>query len=179
MANSPSVYSLLVADPNDVLAALAYTTYKQHKVETIEEIEMRTGQPATPADLEAFERTARTPSALAMYGRQAEHLIQAFLRITLSERQGALTAEFANSEISRQLAAIQANQNANRTVWGWFRVVGGNLAVNIMTILVIGALLLGYRWYEEVAGVVSSKAGLHSKSTTQPGGSAAPTDPSN
>lgn len=148
MTSCQSVYSLLGTRPNDVFAALAYTMYKQHKIETMREIEARTGTSPSAADLETFERCARTPSALAMYREHAAAMMKTFVDETLANKQATFQADFVNTAVGRQLASIQANQVASKSISGWFREVSANLAVNLMTILVIGSLVFGYRWIE-------------------------------
>lgn len=45
MASQPTMYELLVQDPEDVLAALAYTAYKQHEFEVMSKIQSDTQSP--------------------------------------------------------------------------------------------------------------------------------------
>ncbi len=99
-----------------------------------------------------------------MYVHRGETLIQAFLEVTLTERQAVLGADFINTAVGQQLAAIQRNQQMNRGFSGWFRDVTANLSVNLMTILVIGALVFGYKWIEDWSGRISQKAGVTSGS---------------
>lgn len=174
MPSRPSVYSLLVSDPNDTLAALAYTTYKQHEVETFAEIALRTGHPPTPDDIEAFERTASTPSALAMYERQAEALMKTFLEITLSARQAKLDADFLNTAVGQKLATLQAQQDAKKGFGGWFRDVSANLTVNVMTLLVIAALVYGYRLLDGWMSDLGTKTGVIRSDQTPVGPLTAP-----
>lgn len=157
MSSGPSVYSLLGTRPNDVLAALAYTMYTQHRVETIRKSEARTGASPSAEDLDTFERCVRTHSALAMYKEHAVATMKAFVDETLASEQAALQADFISTSIGRQLSSIQANQVASKSLSGRFREVSANLAVNLMTILVIGSLVFGYRWIE----VWSERLGEH------------------
>lgn len=152
MAAHPTVFSLLVTNPDDVLAALAYAAYKQHEVETMAEILSRTGTEPTADDVAAFERSASTAAGLAMYEERAETLMQTFLSVTLAARESALVAEFTNTAVGQQLLNIQNNQKADKTFMGWARDVTGNLMVNLVTILIIGSLVIGYKKYEDWSG---------------------------
>lgn len=156
----PNVFALLVPHPDDTLAALAYASYKQHEIETYAAIEAQTGRPPTPQDVENFERAATTPACLAMYQRQAGSFMKAFLDATLDAKGAKIQAEFTDTAIGRQLAAIQAELRARRGPLGLFRDVGANLSVNVLTILLIAALVFGYRLLDDSLDSLSSRTGV-------------------
>ena len=57
---------------------------------------------------------------------------------------------------------------AEKKTWrGWCAEVGGNLAVNIVTIFVIGALVLGYKSLGEFNASTEKRVGLGSEDATQ------------
>jgi len=139
------MYQLLARDCNEVLATFAYAAYKQHKAEVLQTILAETGKPATPEDLELFQLAASTPSMRAMYMQWAEFMLQSFIEQTLELRKHEVESEFITTKISEQLQAIQDGQQQKRSWKGWTVDVCGNLAVNFVTILVIAALLFGFR----------------------------------
>lgn len=61
-----------------------------------------------------------------------------------------------------QLTTVNEVLAAKRTWLGWLRDVGGNLIVNVVTILVIGALVLGYKFIGELQQRTEMKTGLGS-----------------
>lgn len=58
---------------------------------------------------------------------------------------------------------MNAALGAKRTVWGWLRDVGGNLVVNIVTIFVIGAVVIGYSFLSELQQRTERKAGVNTQ----------------
>ena len=71
-----------------------------------------------------------------------------------------------NTSLQTQLTAINGALAAKRTWVGWLRDVGGNLIVNVVTILVIGALVLGYKFIGEIQQRAEMKSGLGSASAS-------------
>ncbi|UOD28600.1 hypothetical protein INH39_24600 [Massilia violaceinigra] len=162
MTGRDSVYALLVSDPSDTLAALAYTIYKQHEIETYSDIEATTGQAPTQQQIDAFERAAKTPTGLAIYTRRAETLMNTFLDATLSARKAKLEAEFMTTTISHQLSAIAARQHARKGIRGWAKDVSANLTVNFLTILLIAGFVFGYRLLDGWLNHLGTQTGLTS-----------------
>ncbi|ELX11451.1 hypothetical protein Jab_1c00340 [Janthinobacterium sp. HH01] len=157
------IYQLLAQDCNDALAMFAYAAYKQHKSDVIEAILTKTGRPATEEDLAAFYLIASTPSMRAMYVQRAESMMNSFLRKTLQVRRRELESKFLSTKIGEQLQAIQAVQQRKRSWKGWAADVSGNLAVNFVTILVIAALLFGFRGLDQMLNEFGRNSGVLSK----------------
>lgn len=153
------MYQLLVPDPDDVLAALAYTAYKQHEVEAMTSLEAASGNPPTQAEIDGFYRAASTATMLEMYADRAEALINAFLAETLQSRESALENQFATTEIGLQLKGIQEKQRERRTWKGWTADVGGNITVNFMTLIFVAALVFGYRQFDDWMSKLGHKTG--------------------
>lgn len=68
--------------------------------------------------------------------------------------------ESVNTGLQTQLTLVNDALAAKRTWLGWVRDVGGNLVVNVVTILVIGAFVLGYKFMGELQQQTETKAGL-------------------
>ena len=160
MRIGPSMYSLLVHDPDDVLTALAYTAYKSHELEVMRAIASETGLPPTQGDIDAFYRVSSSPTMLAMYVRQAEALTKTFLDEALKSRKSALEADFVSTAVGRRLIAIERKLVEKRSVRGWCADVGANLAVNFVTILVIAALLFGFQGLDRMLGTLGRDSGI-------------------
>jgi len=58
------IYSKLVSSPEDVIGLLAYSIYKQHKIEFIEDFKKKKGYAPTDADIEGFIMSSVTQSQL-------------------------------------------------------------------------------------------------------------------
>jgi hypothetical protein len=102
------MYSLLVKDPDDVLAALAYTAYKQHESEVMAAISAASGVPPTQAEQDAFYLSSSSPAQLTMYQDRAQSLINAFLDASLEQRALELERDFLTSKVSMQLSTIHS-----------------------------------------------------------------------
>lgn len=79
---------------------------------------------------------------------------------TLEQRQRELEQDFFATKVGRQLDALQAHQKAKRTWRSWLADVSGNLVVNFVTILVIAALLFGFRGLDTMLGEFGRDSGV-------------------
>jgi hypothetical protein len=154
------MYEILVQDPEDVLAALAYTAYKQHEFEVMSKIQHETQAPPTAADMEQFYRAASAPAMIEMYMQRAELLSNAFLTSSLETKYSELEAAFINTSIGRQLSDIRGKQDERRTWKGWVADSLGNLTVNFVTILLIAAAVTGYRALDQLNGHIGKVSGV-------------------
>ena len=168
-----TIYERLTADPNDLVGALAYISYKQQKVEFCK---ATSGGSPSREEIERFHAIASLDTSIAAYRSQAEAMAQAFLNESLDDlahraetetRQDVLYRYIAtvNADLQSQLTTINQALAAKRTWLGWLRDVGGNLIVNVVTILVIGALVLGYKFIGEVQQHAEIKAGVGTSKT--------------
>lgn len=166
-----TIYEKLTADPNDLVGALAYITYKQQKVEFCKTTSG--GNPSREGEVERFHAIATLDASIAAYRSQAEAMAQAFLNEGLDDlvqrteaetRQDVLYQYIGtiNSGLQSQLTTLNEALAAKRTLLGWLRDVGGNLIVNVVTILVIGALVLGYKFIGDFQHRTEVKAGIGS-----------------
>ena len=116
MANYNSIYEKLVEDENDVLGRVAYSLYKQQKVEYIKSFKSEHNREPTPEDLKQFNASTNTNTAVEGYGIRAQYLINEFLELVLDERAKELDEAYEkriqdfekeNSETTRK--AIEKN----------------------------------------------------------------------
>lgn len=167
-----TIYEKLTADPNDLVGALAYIIYKQQKVEFCK---ATSGGNPSREEIERFHVIAALDASIAAYRSQAEAMAQAFLNEGLDDlverteaetRQDVLYTYIGtlNTGLQTQLSAVNETLAAKRTWVGWLRDVSGNLIVNVVTILIIGALVLGYKFIGELQQRTETKAGLGSAS---------------
>jgi len=174
-----TIYEKLTADPNDLVGALAYIIYKKHKVEFCK------SKPGGPSeeDLDSFHAVASLQTSIDSYRSQAEALASNFLTVALDEiaertetetRQdmlykhvetvhSGLQAQLTTvtTGLQSQLTSINDTLGAKRTPMGWVRDVGGNLAVNMVTIFAIGSIVLGYKFLSDLQQSTEQKVGLN------------------
>lgn len=157
----PAMYQLLAQEcSSEALAIFAYAVYKQHKAESLRAILEKNGKEATQVELETFYLSCCTQSMRKMYVQQAEKLMQQLVGKTLELRKRELEQDFLATKVGEQLEVIQANQHQKRSWRGWAADVSGNLAVNFVTILVIAALLFGFRGLDNMLGEFGRNSGV-------------------
>ncbi|MGJ9418949.1 hypothetical protein ACHAC9_14450 [Massilia sp. CMS3.1] len=105
-------------------------------------------------------------------------MAQAFLNASLDElvertetetRQDILYTqiETVKAGLESKLLTIHGTLDAKRTFWGWGRDIAGNLLVNLVSIFVLGALVLGYKFSGELQQGAENRAGLGTATTNQ------------
>lgn len=189
-----SVFQRLTADPNDAAGAFAYIAYKRQKVEFCKAFGARA---PTLEELDGFHTVACLDTSIEAYRSQGEAIAESFFKASLDELAANATAatfqhtlyrkiESGNVALAQKLAAINASLGEKRTLLGWLRDVSGNLMVNMVSVFVIGAVLLGYRFSAELqqgaerrAGVRGSEAGQNPARVlpAPPTGLTTPADP--
>jgi hypothetical protein len=170
MADESSDYNWiakrLIEDPDDMVGALAYALYKRHKIDYLKSYASRNSG-AVPSEeaLKAFYISTNTDTFENSLRAQAEVMLNKFLEqvlagqfiemqeklkdstfVTTSKdvennlcQQIAMSKELFNSEISKVLSALEARKG-----WmGWGRDLATNFLVNMLTIIVIGAIAVG------------------------------------
>lgn len=93
--------------------------------------------------------------------------MNAFLEETLESRRNVLESEFASTKIGQQLLAIQEKQREKKGGKGWAADVSGNLAVNFVTILVIAALLFGFKGLDKMLRDFGRNSGVLDSEKTE------------
>jgi hypothetical protein len=178
-ASYNTIYEKLTANPNDLVGALAYIIYKKQKVEFCKN--HPTGAPDR-AELDNFHRIASLQTSVDSYRAQAEALAQAFLTVALDDladrtetetRQDVLSKQLTtvttglqtqlntvNTGLQTQLNTINSVLDAKRSWVGWGRDVGGNLVVNLLTIVIIGAIVIGYRSWADIQQGAEARVGI-------------------
>lgn len=170
-----SVYQRLIADPSDAIGVFAYIIYKQQKIEFCKSFG---GRELTKEELDSFNAIASLDTSISVYRARGETLMRVFINAGLDElvdsveastRQGVLyrRIESGNVDLQEKLAGISETLRAKRTVIGWVRDVSGNLIVNLVSIFVLGALLLGYRFSAELQQGAERRAGVSDTSASQ------------
>lgn len=154
MGKPSRIYDLLVQGNEDVVGALAYALYKQHKIAYLRDFHAENGRPATDTDLVEFNRLAHLPQTLNGYKEQAERLVLDFLDNALAEKLEAAAADTVDSVIVEQvkqakevvqadLQVINARLSESKGAKGWAKDIVTNLIVSIVTVTVVGLAAVG------------------------------------
>jgi hypothetical protein len=163
-----TIYQKLTADPNDAIGCFAYIIYKQQKVEFCRSFG---GRELTREELSNFHTVAALDTSIQVYRARGEAMMRTVLNAGLDElvdstesatRQHVLyrKIESGNVALEEKLASISDALRMKRTLVGWLRDVSGNLLVNLVSIFVLGALLLGYKFSAELQQGAQQKAGV-------------------
>lgn len=164
-----SIYQRLTSDPNDAIGLFAYIVYKRQKLEFCRSFG---GRELTREELANFYAVAMLDTSIEVYRARGETMMRAFLNLGLDEfvanteaatrqRVSYQMIESGNLAVESKITAVSESLRERRTVGGWVRDVSGNLLVNLVTIFILGALLLGYRFSAELQQGVEKKTGIN------------------
>ena len=185
MANDPNynwIYKALVNGPNDVHGAVAYVLYKNEKIAYIEHFSKEKGHQPDSNDLAEFHRMTNLPGRLDSYREQADRLLEEFLERMLAARVQEAEDAFRQSHISTnihdakadirnqiqssesvikaELSNVQRTLDGGKGIGGWFKDLGINLAVNVLTVVLIGLAVVGSAHLDD--GLSALKNGISS-----------------
>jgi hypothetical protein len=163
-----SIYQRLTSDPNDAIGLFAYIVYKRQKLEFCRSFG---GRELTREELANFYAVAMLDTSIEVYRARGETMMRAFLNLGLDEFVANTEAatrqrvfyqmiESGNLALESKITAVNDSLRERRTVGGWVRDVSANLVVNLVTIFILGALLLGYRFSAELQQGVEKKTGI-------------------
>ena len=85
------------------------------------------------------------PAALEAYHTQANQLVDAFLNAALVPRMREFEDEVRESVLNQNVSAVLSELKSKKRFVAWAGDIVGNPGVNVLTILIIGALLGGYQ----------------------------------
>lgn len=130
----------------DLESIVAYTLYKKHKIEFIDQIKSRYQRDPNDQEWETFHTQCELESSLQGYRNQATIVVSDLLNIALgteisSLEDQALLDSKVKAEldlVNTKLATIDGYINEKQGVSWWFSEVGKNFLVNILTIFSIG-----------------------------------------
>lgn len=162
MTQQIHVYTALVQNTDDFVGALAYSIYKQTKVEwVIAHKAEHGGAPPSPAEVAMFHAQNVLPVQLQGYRDRASALAAQFLAVATEEQVDQLTADTMHSALAEkfelthqgitteiaslktEIGSLRNELASKRTFTGLMSEVGVALLVNVLTILVIGLIAFG------------------------------------
>lgn len=147
------IYRELVESENDLVGAIAYSLYKRHKIEYINQCESETGNPPTNEQMAEFYRFSSSPTSLAGYRHKAEMILSSLLQFTTESIASDLqqqNKEVIYNELQTLLAPIQVEIAKKRS---WRQILFEAVVSVIGTVVVfilVGLLLKGYQLISSV-----------------------------
>lgn len=176
------IYERLVQDENDLVGAIAYVLYKQHKIEFINKIENETGNDPSKEQWAEFHRSTCLDSNIINYQKRAEGLVNQFLHSALashaehiesqaeqrmSEKVGLL-AQNLTKEISKLKDTVDYNHSEIRTEISNKKSKRGRMAeaflsivYGVIVIALIGGTYNGYKWISNLNNKAESTSGIN------------------
>lgn len=163
------VYDQLVTGPNDFIGALAYSLYKQTKVEWLVNLQAANGGlDPTLAESKMFHDFNILPAQLQGYKDRATALAATFLNVATQARldelsadtvQSALAAKFdaTHQAVTVELISYRRELAARRGVHGWLAEVGAALITNFLTIILVALIAYGYGKLNAVNAAVDDR----------------------
>jgi hypothetical protein len=159
-----NIYQELVRDNGDAVGIFAYALYKQHKIAFINRIIIDEDRNPTTDELSNFHRSSMTQQAISGYRIQGEALVLAFLNESLAQRVRDIENGVQDSVIGEHLKNIKDQIDSKKTWLGWGKDVLNNLSVNILTIIVIGSIIIGYNYLSGFYSKTETAAGITNQS---------------
>ncbi len=154
------IYKKLVRDNSDAVGMFAYALYKQQKIAFVEKIATENGHDPTDEELASFHTMSMLEPTITGYRDQGEALVAAFLNESLTQRVLTIQKGVEDSVIGDYLKNIKEQIASKRTVHGWLADVASKLTVSVVTILMIGMLIMGYKGIGELSHKAEAAAGL-------------------
>lgn len=135
------IYKKLVEDRNDIIGHIAYSIYKQDKVDFITDQKEKLQREITKDDLRAFHEISSKESSVESYKIKAELIMQAFFENTFEE----ITKDIERQTKENQLKAIKEVVEPLKPKF-WNRVLSGIVSAFIFALILAAiAFILQYR----------------------------------
>jgi hypothetical protein len=151
------IYCELVDDPDDILGIIAYSFYKQQKIEFFQAFHEKNSRAPSEDELKTFYITSNSPASLASYRTKADALTQEFVNTVLGEQISEIQAQ-SDRELTTRIKSLRPN---------FWNGVAQNIFASVLFVLLIG-LVMFFTWslkygpvhvIEQMAGVsISEKA---------------------
>lgn len=160
------VYETLIARGGEVVGALAYSFYKQHKVEWIIEYTNTHNVPPDDHALSAFSATATLPGMMQGYLERGQTLAQHFLTTGLEQKIMDINVEVRQSALASSMKdEIAARFAEKKTVLAYLRDAGTSIVTNLIALILAGALILGWKSLDDISAAITKWAKAESSTT--------------
>lgn len=154
------IYRHLVSSPEDLIGLLAYSIYKQHKIEFIEDFKKKKGCAPTDADIEGFIMSSVTPSQLEKYKESANTILSETVADAVQDEMERMSFDFQNA-----IEPVVKKHSSS-----WFKTVLLNvLGSFVFSIILVIIFLFGYttenNLRNKTKAVVETIQGIQTDST--------------
>jgi len=142
-------FEVFIEDSEDVVGAVSYGLYKQHKASFVRDFIQRNGHAPAVADLDFFAGQCLLPEALEGYRQRAQLICNTWINNAVESRVQAVAVSTRNSELVRSLSyAVQTKMDERRTLSGWLREAGTAVMTNALALILVGLLGFGVKLYD-------------------------------
>lgn len=125
------IYSKIVLDEADIIGYVAYSLYKQEKIEFIQTFKSQHGNEPTDAELQTFHALTNTDTRIKSYRSQAENILADFSTEILTNETAQIQAVYDNQLLDEL--------KKSRPFW---RGVGESILSNFFSLGIIGLILM-------------------------------------
>ena len=134
------MYQLLVEGEDDILGHIAYSVYKQHKMDKIRRFVDKEGRSPTDEDLASFMENAESENQCRFYKERALSLAREFLNISLSETVNKIEKDLKDRyDASEQELSRDYSRRLKDSIHGYWYGVGQSLLASFL--FVAGGIL--------------------------------------
>ena len=125
------IYSELVEDSDDILGIIAYSFYKQQKIEFIRAFQDKQNRHPSDDELKVFYITSNSPASFASYKTKAEVLAREFVDAVVGEQLQEMQ-EKSDLELTKRVKSLRPN---------FWQGVAQNIFASLLFVLLIGVVL--------------------------------------
>lgn len=148
MAEQPfySIYDKLITGKDDVIGMLAYSIYKQHKIEFIEDFKRKKGKCPEDSDFEYFIMSSVTPSQLKKYRESARAILSENVAAAVQDELLRIDIDFQksiDSVVKRHTDDVEKVVEKH-AISNW-KTIGLNIASSFLfSILLVIVFIFGF-----------------------------------
>ncbi|CDG82166.1 hypothetical protein GJA_1514 [Janthinobacterium agaricidamnosum NBRC 102515 = DSM 9628] len=159
---------------------MAYSLYKQTKVDWLTAHKAHhSGADPSPEQEKIFYAQNVLPVALQGYRDRAEMLAASFLETAIRAKINELALDISQSTLSTkfdlthqgvatELKSLRQQIEAKRGVLGWLADAGASFLVNVLVIVFIGLIAIGYKNSATITSWVEKKSQVNTAQPTAP-----------
>ena len=148
MAEQPfcSIYDKLITGKDDVIGMLAYSIYKQHKIEFIEDFKRKKGKCPEDSDFEYFIMSSVAPSQLKKYRESARAILSENVAAAVQDELLRIDIDFQksiDSVVKRHTDDVEKVVEKH-AISNW-KTIGLNIASSFLfSILLVIVFIFGF-----------------------------------
>lgn len=155
-------FEVFIEGSDDVIGAVSYGLYKQHKASFVRDYMHRNGHPPAATDLDLFVGQCLLPEALDGYRQRAQLICSTWLNLAIESKVQEVATSTRNSELVKTLSyVVQSKMDERRTWSGWLRDAGTAVMTNALALILVGLLGFGVKLYDVFNSKVERVVKIH------------------